>query len=326
MKLHNLSKHFIIFVFSALFFSTEAKAQLDISYGDDSQKVLTIIKNITNLINTNTSQDGVFAYDKAIYKNGNPVEIIFVKKNLTNLYGTLTYHFTARERFIFSNNKLSKRLIEIPEKSLSEVKKAINHSNQFKFIDGYIFSDDYESVCTVFLNSDEIVTVQLLPTNSQKFPTNVQRKIDSIFQAKFEEEERKQIEKELYEQEQIENNEDEVKSFVIIEDKPMFEVCKGLPKGRQQDDCFKLNLDKHIRENFRYPEAAAEKGIQGRVLVQYRVDKDGIVSVIGVRGPDKSLEDEARRIFEKLPPLIPAKQHGKAVAVTMSYPMMFRLN
>lgn len=119
---------------------------------------------------------------------------------------------------------------------------------------------------------------------------------------------------------------DEVVPFAIIEDKPMFEACKGLPKGKQQDDCFKQNLDKHVQRNFRYPELAAEMGIQGRVFVQFRINKDGTVSIIGVRGPDKSLEAEARRIIEKLPQLIPGKQRGKAVAVTYAYPIMFKLN
>lgn len=119
---------------------------------------------------------------------------------------------------------------------------------------------------------------------------------------------------------------DEVVPFAIIEDKPMFEACKGLPKGKQQDDCFKQNLDKHVQRNFRYPELAAEMGIQGRVFVQFRINKDGTVSIVGVRGPHQSLEAEARRIIEKLPQLIPGKQRGKAVAVTYAYPIMFKLN
>lgn len=114
--------------------------------------------------------------------------------------------------------------------------------------------------------------------------------------------------------------------FAVIEDKPMFEACKGLPKGKQQDDCFKSNLDKHVKKHFRYPEMAQELGIQGRVYVNFRINKDGTISVVGVRGPDKMLEAEARRIIEKLPALIPGKQRGKPVSVLYSYPILFRLN
>lgn len=118
---------------------------------------------------------------------------------------------------------------------------------------------------------------------------------------------------------------DVVVPFAIIEDKPMFEACKNLPKA-QQDNCFKEQLDRHVQKNFKYPEMAAEMGIQGRVFVQFKINKDGTVSVTGVRGPDKSLEAEARRIMEKLPRMEPGKQRNKPVAVTYSYPIMFRLN
>lgn len=113
--------------------------------------------------------------------------------------------------------------------------------------------------------------------------------------------------------------------FTIIEDKPMFEACKNAPKDKQFE-CFKQNLDKHVQKNFQYPQAAAEMGIQGRVNVHFRINKDGSVTIIGVRGPDKILEAEARRIIEKLPKLIPGKQRGKPTAVTFSYPINFRLN
>ncbi len=55
-------------------------------------------------------------------------------------------------------------------------------------------------------------------------------------------------------------------------------------------------------------------------------NKDGSITVIGTRGPDKSLEAEARRIIEKLPKLIPGKQRGKPTPVTFAYPITFKLN
>lgn len=114
--------------------------------------------------------------------------------------------------------------------------------------------------------------------------------------------------------------------FSVIEDKPMFENCKGLPKGKQQDDCFKQNLDKHVQKHFKYPQDAINLGLQGRVYVNFRIDKDGTVSVISTRGSDQILQDEAKRIMEKLPRMIPGKQRGQAVSVTFAYPIMFRLS
>ena len=113
--------------------------------------------------------------------------------------------------------------------------------------------------------------------------------------------------------------------FAVIEDKPMFEACKDLPKDKQ-DACFKQQLDNHVRKNFKYPEAAMEMGIQGKVIVQFRINKDGTVEVMVAKGKDEILEKEARRIIEKMPKLIPGKQRNKPVAVTYAYPIVFKLN
>ncbi|WP_366378470.1 energy transducer TonB [Paraprevotella clara] len=49
------------------------------------------------------------------------------------------------------------------------------------------------------------------------------------------------------------------------------------------------------------------------------------MTVLGVRGTDKLLEAEAKRIIEKLPKLIPGKQRGKPTPVTFAYPINFKL-
>ena len=67
-------------------------------------------------------------------------------------------------------------------------------------------------------------------------------------------------------------------------------------------------------------------GLQGRIIVQFRIKKDGTVEVTNVQGKEKILEKEARRVIEKLPKLIPGKQRDRPVAVIYSYPIVFRLN
>jgi len=113
--------------------------------------------------------------------------------------------------------------------------------------------------------------------------------------------------------------------FTVIEDKPMFEQCKNVPKA-EQFACFKENLDKHVRKTFEYPEIAQEMGIQGRVYVNFRINKDGSITIINTRAPDKSLDKEARRIINSLPKLIPGKQRGRPTPVTFAYPIVFKLN
>ena len=78
-------------------------------------------------------------------------------------------------------------------------------------------------------------------------------------------------------------------------------------------------------KNFRYPEIAQVMGIQGRVHVMFVIDKDGTITGIQARGPDKNLEKEALRIIGKLPNMTPGKQRGRAVRVPFSYPINFRL-
>lgn len=110
--------------------------------------------------------------------------------------------------------------------------------------------------------------------------------------------------------------------FAVIEDVPIFPGCEGASDKRA---CFNEMMQDHVRKNFRYPEIAQEMGIQGRVAVMFTIQKDGSIGNIRLRGPDKNLEAEARRIIERLPKMTPGKQRGRAVRVPFSLPIMFKL-
>ena len=112
--------------------------------------------------------------------------------------------------------------------------------------------------------------------------------------------------------------------FAVIEDVPIYPGCERVAKSKRRD-CFQEQINKHIRKNFRYPEIAQEMGIQGRVYVNFVIDKDGSITSIRMRGPDKNLEKEAQRIIAKLPRMTPGKQRGHAVRVPFSIPITFRL-
>ncbi|MGB1634117.1 MAG: energy transducer TonB, partial [Flavobacteriaceae bacterium] len=112
--------------------------------------------------------------------------------------------------------------------------------------------------------------------------------------------------------------------FAVIEDVPIFPGCEKVAKSERRN-CFQEQMNKHIRKNFRYPEIAQEMGIQGRVYVNFIIAKDGSISNIRMRGPDKNLEAEAQRIISKLPQMTPGKQRGRAVRVPFSIPITFRL-
>ena len=112
--------------------------------------------------------------------------------------------------------------------------------------------------------------------------------------------------------------------FAVIEDVPIFPGCERVKKSERRK-CFQERMNKHIRKNFRYPEIAQEMGIQGRVYVNFIISKDGSITNIRMRGPDKNLEAEAQRIISKLPKMTPGKQRGRPVRVPFSIPITFRL-
>jgi protein TonB len=120
------------------------------------------------------------------------------------------------------------------------------------------------------------------------------------------------------------NEKEPEKPFVIIDDVPMFRSCKNVFKS-QRRECFQNKMTKHINKHFYYPKYALNRGIQGRVFVQFIIEKDGSISEIKTRGADKSLEKAALKIIKKLPKLIPGKANGKPVRVPYSIPIEYKL-
>jgi protein TonB len=85
-------------------------------------------------------------------------------------------------------------------------------------------------------------------------------------------------------------------------------------------------LKEFVRVNLQYPQAALEKGIEGRVYVNFMVAKTGAVSDVKVaKSIDPLLDKEAARIVKSMPTWNPGKQHGDAVEVSYTLPIDFRL-
>ena len=101
--------------------------------------------------------------------------------------------------------------------------------------------------------------------------------------------------------------------FQVVEEMPEF------PGGMAE--CMKW-----LAQNIKYPAEAQEKGIQGRVIVQMVVEKDGTITHAKVvRGVDPLLDTEALRVVNSSPKWKPGKQNGEAVRVKYTLPIMFRL-
>ena len=102
--------------------------------------------------------------------------------------------------------------------------------------------------------------------------------------------------------------------FQLVEEKPSF----------QGGDANQFS--KWVNQRLVYPEIAKENGVQGRVTLQFTVEKDGSVTKVKVlRGVDPSLDKEAVRVVSMSPKWKPGKQRDRAVPVTYTFPVIFQL-
>ncbi|MFS4456547.1 energy transducer TonB [Maribacter sp. 2304DJ31-5] len=121
----------------------------------------------------------------------------------------------------------------------------------------------------------------------------------------------------------IDDVDEEVKvNWVTIEEVPIFPGCENAKDKRA---CFQKMMVKHIKKNFKYPLPAQEMGLEGRVDLQFIIEKDGEIGTINKRGPHDILVKEAVRIISKLPKMTPGKQRDKSVKVSFAQPITFKL-
>lgn len=85
-------------------------------------------------------------------------------------------------------------------------------------------------------------------------------------------------------------------------------------------------LEKWVYQYLKYPESAVRNGIQGKVLVDFIIDKEGKVTDVRViRGVDPDLDDEAIRVISASPKWRPGRVNGNRVRTSMTIPVVFRL-
>ena len=114
----------------------------------------------------------------------------------------------------------------------------------------------------------------------------------------------------LFSEETVEDNSE---VFVVVEEQPSF------PGGNAA-------MMRFLSDNIKYPTEAQEKGTEGRVIVNFVVEKDGRLSDFNVvRGIDPLLDNEAVRVLKSMPNWSPGKQRGEVVRVRFTLPVVFRL-
>ena len=107
-----------------------------------------------------------------------------------------------------------------------------------------------------------------------------------------------------------------------VEEQQIFQVVEEMPEfPGGMGECMKF-----LGKNIKYPTISQENGVQGRVIIQFVVNKDGsIVDAQVARGVDPYLDKEALRVVGLMPKWSPGKQRGKAVRSQFILPVMFRL-
>lgn len=106
-------------------------------------------------------------------------------------------------------------------------------------------------------------------------------------------------------------------------DNEIYEVVENMPRFPNGG---MSALMQYLNENIRYPEAATKAGVQGRVTVQFIVDKDGSIDDVKIlRSVNPDLDAEAIRVIKMMPRWEPGTHKGKPVRVKYTVPVMFRL-
>lgn len=116
------------------------------------------------------------------------------------------------------------------------------------------------------------------------------------------------------EQAEEEHVDEEAIPFQLVEQKPSF-------MGGDANE-----FSKWVNQRIVYPEIAKENGVQGKVMVTFKVNADGSVSDVKViRGVDPSIDKEAVRVISSSPKWKPGKQRDRAVPVSYVFPVAFQL-
>lgn len=101
-------------------------------------------------------------------------------------------------------------------------------------------------------------------------------------------------------------------------DDKVYEVCEQMPIFEGGDAA----LLKYLRENLKYPDKTKDRGVQGRLVIGFIVEKDGSLTDVKVlRAVDIALDAEVLRVVKGMPKWIPGRHNGQRVRVRYLLPI-----
>ncbi|WP_010228087.1 energy transducer TonB [Gillisia marina] len=114
--------------------------------------------------------------------------------------------------------------------------------------------------------------------------------------------------------------------FAVIENVPIFPGCEKLANNDQRKKCMSEKVQEFVQKKFN-TDLGSQLGLTGvnRVIVQFKIDKNGNITDVRSRAPHPRLEQEAARVINALPKMQPGRQRGKPVGVMYSLPIVFQV-
>jgi protein TonB len=173
--------------------------------------------------------------------------------------------------------------------------------------------------------SDDFEEMLDIPPTEQPPPPPPKVQQPEIVEVPDEEEIEEEIEVDL----DVEITEEEVIEEVVFEEPVEEEVADEVFTIVEQQPEFPGGMGafyQYVQKKLKYPSQARRMGIEGKVFVQFVVDKAGnITEVTSVRGIGAGCDEEAEKVIKSSPQWKPGKQRGKAVKVRMILPITFKL-
>jgi len=101
-------------------------------------------------------------------------------------------------------------------------------------------------------------------------------------------------------------------------------IWPGCENASNTSDCFTKKLSQHVAKNFRYPASAYKANVQGKVIVEFTVNEQGLPEIQKVSGGTAALQEEAKRNIMAIPKMKPGMLGGKPRSIKYTIPFNFK--
>ncbi|RZS99735.1 peptidylprolyl isomerase [Aquimarina brevivitae] len=114
--------------------------------------------------------------------------------------------------------------------------------------------------------------------------------------------------------------------FALIDKVPATKACENIEENSQRKSCFATEIKKYVVRYFDVKKVTpyAQTGVN-RIYVKFAIDTTGFLTSVEARASHPKLEEEAKRVIQSIPPVIPGEHQGQKVKVLYSLPIVFQV-